>query len=130
MKKRILKTTKTGKVPDQHELRRSYTLIALLALSAWPGIARAGEVPDKVLLDFNMKTPPPKDWQVEGYAFGTHQPNPQERQKAAVASRNQRYGRTGRMTSPEFVIDSDYLQVTCAGTFHPMRRGRGAGCGW
>ena len=83
--------------------------------------ARADDVPDKVLLDFNMKTPPPKDWQVEGYAFGTHQPNPKERQKAAVASRNQRYGRTGRMTSPAFVIDSDYLKVTCAGTFHPTR---------
>jgi sucrose-6-phosphate hydrolase SacC (GH32 family) len=25
------------------------------------------------------------------------------------------------MTSPEFAIESDYLQVTCAGTFHPTR---------
>ncbi|MBL7223936.1 MAG: glycoside hydrolase family 32 protein, partial [Candidatus Brocadiae bacterium] len=72
------------------------------------------DTPDKVLLDFNMKTPPPKGWDVEGYAFGTHQPDPKERQKAAVASRNQRYGRTGRMTSPEFAIETDYLEVTCA----------------
>jgi len=84
-------------------------------------LARGDDAPDKALLDFNMKTPPPKDWQVEGYAFGTHQPNPKERQKAAVASRNQRYGRTGRMTSPEFAIASDYLRVTCSGTFHPTR---------
>jgi len=98
--------------------------LALGACAAQAGIAGAGDgrdVQDKILLDFNMKTPPPKDWEVVGYAFGTHQPIREERQKAAVASRNQRYGGTGRMTSPEFVIASDYLRVTCSGTFHPTR---------
>ena len=47
-------------------------------LEGVPGAAtiHADDAPDTVLLDFNMKTPPPKDWQVEGYAFGTHQPTP------------------------------------------------------
>ena len=98
-----------------------WCLVLCVVLAVGASAARGGDVPDKVLLDFNMKTPPPKGWQVEGYAFGTHQPNPRERQKATVASRNQRYGRRGRMTSPEFIIASDYLHVTCAGTFHPTR---------
>lgn len=106
----------------KHEMRRRlYAIIALAALSAWSGFARASEASDKVLLDFSMKTPPPNDWQVEGYAFGTHQPNRQERQKMAVASRNQRQYQTGRIKSPEFFIDDDYLQVVCSGVFHPTR---------
>ncbi|MBT5606723.1 MAG: glycoside hydrolase family 32 protein [Lentisphaerae bacterium] len=74
---------------------------------------------ERVLLDFGEAGPPPRDWDVDGFAFGTHQPEPGERQKAAIAARNQRYAQTGRMTSPRFVIESDYLRVTCAGTYHP-----------
>tara|TARA_B110000285_G_scaffold108058_1_gene122751 strand:- start:49 stop:2292 length:2244 start_codon:yes stop_codon:yes gene_type:complete len=74
---------------------------------------------DRVLLDFNMQTLPPADWAVEGYAFGTHHPTPSERQKQALGTRNQRYVKTGRMTSPEFTIESDYLKIDCAGTYHP-----------
>ena len=55
---------------------------------------------ERVLLDFNMKTPPPADWAVEGYAFGTHNPTPGERHKQALGTRNQRYVQKGRMTSP------------------------------
>jgi fructan beta-fructosidase len=76
---------------------------------------------EQVLLDFTAESRPPKEWTVEGYAFGTHTPKPQERQKSAVGSRNQRYAGTGRMTSPKFVIDSNYLRITCAGTFHPTQ---------
>ncbi len=84
--------------------------------SIWP--ADAG---NKVLLDFNMKTRPPKDWDVTGYAFGTHEPEPRYRQRAAVAPRNQRRYQRGRMISPEFVINHDYLRVVCGGVFHPAR---------
>jgi len=45
-------------------------------------------VEERVLLDFNMKTPPPAGWAVEGYAFGTHNPTPGERQKQALGTRN------------------------------------------
>jgi sucrose-6-phosphate hydrolase SacC (GH32 family) len=72
-----------------------------------------------VLLDFNMKTKPPADWAVEGYAFGTRNPVPNERQKYALATQSQRYVKQGRMTSPGFTIESDYLKVHCAGTYHP-----------
>ena len=88
----------------------------LLSLFCTWGVAQ-----ERVLLDFKAGNLPPADWQVEGYAFGTFHPVPGERQKAAVATRNQRYGGVGRMTSPEFVIDSDYLKITCAGTFHPTK---------
>ncbi|MBT3192072.1 MAG: glycoside hydrolase family 32 protein [Verrucomicrobia bacterium] len=74
---------------------------------------------DRVLLDFNMQTLPPANWAVEGYAFGTHNPTPAERQKQALGTRNQRYVQKGRMTSPEFTIESDYLKIDCAGTYHP-----------
>ncbi len=96
------------------------TLIHLILswLAIWTCAARAEE---RVLLDFNMQTPPPPDWAVQGYAFGVHDPEPEYRQRAAVASRNQRQYQTGRMSSPEFVIDDDYLQVVCSGVFHPTR---------
>ncbi len=107
---------RTGK-----HMRFRASLVALgIGLLGAPTV-HAGDAPDKVLLDFTVKTPPPKDWQVEGYAFGTHQPNPKERQKAAVAARNQRQYQTGRMVSPEFAVAADYLTVTCSGTFHPTR---------
>jgi hypothetical protein len=70
---------------------------------------------DRVLLDFNMQTLPPADWAVEGYAFGTHNPTPAERQKQALGTRNQRYVQKGSMTSPEFTIESDYLRLTVPG---------------
>ena len=76
---------------------------------------------ERVLLDFKADSIPPKEWKTIGFAFGTHQPEPKERQKEAVAPRNQRYVGIGRMTSPSFVVDSDYLHVTCAGTFDPVR---------
>jgi sucrose-6-phosphate hydrolase SacC (GH32 family) len=63
----------------------------------------------------------PEGWQFEGYAFGTRDPKPEYRQRAATPSRNQRHYQTGRMILPEFVIDNDYLQVVCSGVFHPTR---------
>ena len=74
---------------------------------------------ERVLLDFNMQTLPPADWTMEGYAFGTRNPIPNERQKQALATRNQRYVQKGSMTSPGFTIESDYLKIDCAGTYHP-----------
>ncbi len=87
-------------------------------LAVWACAARAG---DRVLLDFDARHVPPPDWKVQDYAFGTHDPQPEYRQRAAVASRNQRQYQTGRMISPEFVIDDDYLQVVCSGVFHPTQ---------
>ncbi len=87
-------------------------------LAVWACAARAEE---SVLLDFNVQTPPPPDWAVEGYAFGVHDREPEFRQRAAVASRNQRQYQTGRIISPQFIIDDDYLQIVCAGVFHPTR---------
>jgi fructan beta-fructosidase len=87
-------------------------------LAVWACAARAEE---SVLLDFDMQTPPPPDWAVEGYAFGVHDQEPEHRQRAAVASRNQRQYQTGRIISPQFIIDDDYLQVVCSGVFHPTQ---------
>jgi sucrose-6-phosphate hydrolase SacC (GH32 family) len=86
-----------------------------MSIPTWAGAE------DRVLLDFNMQTPPPAGWAVEGYAFGTRNPIPKERQKQALATQGQRYVQKGRMTSPEFAIDSDYLKVNCAGTYHPTQ---------
>ena len=96
----------------------SKTIIPLILswLACWACAARAG---DRVLLEFDAKHSPPSDWKVQGFAFGTHDPEQEYRQRAAVASRNQRQYQTGRMISPEFVIDDDYLQVACSGVFHP-----------
>lgn len=85
----------------------------LMTISSWAGAE------ERVLIDYNMQTLPPADWVVEGYAFGTHTPTPAERQKQALATRNQRYVQKGSMTSPGFTIESDYLKVHCAGTYHP-----------
>ena len=54
----------------------------LMSIPTWAGAE------ERVLLDFNMKTPPPAGWAVEGYAFGTHNPTPGERQKQALGTRN------------------------------------------
>lgn len=103
-------------------MRASKLITALLALIILLLSAnKHAAAQERVLLDFNAGDMPPADWQVEGYAFGTFHPVPGERQKAAIATRNQRYAGVGRMTSPEFVIDSDYLKINCAGTFHPIK---------
>jgi sucrose-6-phosphate hydrolase SacC (GH32 family)/outer membrane protein assembly factor BamB len=74
----------------------------------------------RVILDVDFqKTFLPPGWKVEGYAFGSRTPNPKRRQEAAEPSRNQRYYQSGKMTSPEFVIDTDYMEVDCAGVYHP-----------
>jgi fructan beta-fructosidase len=93
-------------------------LIPCLALAVFASSLHAK---DRVLLDFNIKTPPPADWTLEGYAFGTHTPVPKERQKQALGTRNQGYAQDGCMTSPEFTIESDYLEIDCAGTYHPTK---------
>ena len=87
-------------------------------LAVWACAAPAEE---SVLLDFNMQTPPPPNWAVQGSAFGVPDEEPEYRQRATVASRNQRQYQTGRMVSPEFLIDDDYLQVVCSGVFHPTQ---------
>jgi len=81
-----------------------------------PSYARESQ--DTVFLDF-PKPMHPNGWKIEGYAFGTRTPNPKERQKASVASRNQRQYQSGKMTSPEFIIEKDYMIVVCSGVFHP-----------
>ena len=86
-----------------------------------PNLHAKDRAQDRVLLDFNMKTEPPKNWSVEGYAFGTHKPVLNERQKYALATHSQRYVKQGRMTSPAFTIESDYLKINCAGTYHPTK---------
>ena len=83
-----------------------------------PSPGHAQQAQDVILLDF-PKTPHPKGWKIDGYAFGTRRANPNERQKAARASRNQRQYQSGKMTSPEFAIDKDYMTVVCSGVFHP-----------
>jgi len=78
----------------------------------------AGETQDTAILDF-PKTLHPEGWTIEGYAFGTRGPNLKERQKAAKPSRNQQQYQSGKMISPEFVIDRDYMEIVCSGVFHP-----------
>jgi len=73
----------------------------------------------KVLLDFNQAQLLPEDWNIEGYAFGTRTPDPRKRQRAAMPSANQRQYQSGKMTSSEFVIEDNFLQVDCAGIYHP-----------
>ena len=75
--------------------------------------------PSGLLIADLQKTPLPAGWRVEGYAFGSRTPNPKRRQEAAKTSRNQRQYQSGKLTSPEFVIDKDYMEVDCAGVFHP-----------
>jgi fructan beta-fructosidase len=99
--------------PNRTFLRAVAAVTLLMSILTWAG---AGE---RVLLDFNMKTPPPANWAVVGYAFGTRNPVPNERQKYALATQSQRYVQKGRMTSPAFTIESDYLRIHCAGTYHP-----------
>jgi fructan beta-fructosidase len=85
----------------------------VVGTATWAG----GE--ERVLLDFSTQTRPPSDWVVEGFAFGSDEPIPTERQKQALGTVNQRYVQKGRMTSPAFMVESDYLKIDCAGTYHP-----------
>jgi len=79
----------------------------------------AHAAPDMVILDWNDSRPPPKDLTVTGYAFGSHNPSTTERQKAAKTTPNQRQYESGTITTPEFVIEHDFIQVNSAGTPHP-----------
>lgn len=78
----------------------------------------AQQAQDRILLDY-PKTLHPGGWKIEGYAFGTRNPDPKLKQAAQRPTRNQRQYQSGRMTSPEFVIDTDFMQVVCSGVFHP-----------
>ena len=64
------------------------------------------------------KDPLPKGWTVEGYAFGTPRPGTW-RQEAARTTANQRQYQSGKLTSPEFAIERNYLVVELGGTYHP-----------
>ena len=75
---------------------------------------------DRIILDWPAD-PHPDNWTMHGYAFGTRSPHPDMRQQAAVPTDNQQQFQTGEMISPEFVLHTDYLQVTCSGVYHPTR---------
>lgn len=75
--------------------------------------------PDMVLADF-QKNPMPDGWTVEGYAFGARTRGTNS-QQAAVTTENQRQYQSGALTSPEFMIERDYIAVELGGTFHPEK---------
>ena len=91
---------------------------AYLLNGLWASPSCAGETRDTVLLDC-PEILHPEDWTIDGYAFGTRSPDLLQRQRAAKASRNQRQYQSGTMTSPEFVLDRDYMEIVCSGVFHP-----------
>lgn len=74
---------------------------------------------NKVILDYDGTSLPDESWIIEGYAFGTRTPNTNERQKAALPSRNQSQFQTGKMISSEFKIDKNYIKIICSGVYHP-----------
>jgi len=112
----------TGRTRERNEEdTRMRTVINIFMLSWLVVGACTAWAEDRVLLEFDGNNAPPADWKVQGYALGTHDPEPEYRQRAARLSRNQRHYQTGRMISPEFLIDDDYLQVVCSGVFHPTR---------
>jgi len=104
----------------QNDSRARQCLTRVIAVAfiagAWP--CHAARSQDAVLVEYSGAELP-ATWRVEGYAFGTRTPVPQERQKAAKTTRNQRQYQRGVMTSPELVIEHDYLEVYCAGVCHP-----------
>ena len=71
----------TREIPFRTFLRALTAGTLLVTMPSW------AEAEERVLLDFNMKTLAPGDWTMEGYAFGTHNPIPTERQKQALATR-------------------------------------------
>ena len=72
---------------------------------------------DIVIADFNS-APLPAGWKVEGFAFGSRTAGA-GRQQAAIATANQRQYQTGKLTSPEFSVERDYIVMRLAGTYHP-----------
>ena len=109
----LRKKTVTAEQPLCTFFKTFCTGTLLLAASSLAGAS------EHVLLDFNVKFPPPKGWAVEGYTFGTRNPVRNERRKHGAATHSQRDVKQGRMTSPGFTIKSDYLKINCAGTYHP-----------
>jgi len=111
---------------DKENIIKNYTDFAIAMVAACligcvlPSLCSAQQAQDRILLDF-PKVPHPEGWKIDGYAFGTRKANPRERQKAAKTTRNQQRYQSGKMTSPEFAIDKDYLEVDCSGVFHPTR---------
>ena len=96
------------------------TALVCVASGISPSVGVAQEVQDTVILDY-PEVPHPEGWKIEGYAFGTREPDPKRRQCDAIAHRNQRQYQSGKMTSPKFVVEKDYLSVVCSGVFHPTR---------
>lgn len=92
-------------------------LSAATILAAFLPLLQAAK--NKVIIDWNDAKPPPKDCVVTGYAFGTHYPSDTERLKAARTTPNQRQYQSGTLTTPEFLVEHDFMQVACAGTYHP-----------
>lgn len=66
------------------------------------------------------KTPLPREWKVEGYAFGARKPGPW-RQEAVRPSANQRQYQSGKLTSGQFTIQRSYIVMELAGTYHPAK---------
>lgn len=87
-------------------------LVAAISETCW-----AAE--DIVIADFK-KNPLPAGWQMEGYAFGSRKPGP-HRQQAARTTANQQQYQTGKLTSPEFTIERDYLLLEIGGVYHPEK---------
>ncbi len=78
-----------------------------------------GAADDVTIADFKT-TPLPANWLVEGYAFGARTPGSQ-RQQAVETTPNQRQYQMGKLTSPEFTIEQDYLVMELDGTYHPEK---------
>ena len=89
--------------------------MAALGAEAWAARGRA----DILMADLK-KHPLPRGWTVEGYAFGTPRPGSQ-RQEAARTTANQRQYQSGKLISPEFVIERHYLAAELGGTYHPVK---------
>ncbi len=75
--------------------------------------------PDVMIADFR-KTPLPEGWNVEGYAFGSRTRG-SGFQQAAVTTENQRQYQFGKITSPEFTLERNFIAMELGGTFHPEK---------
>ena len=57
---------------------RPYFMTLLLTAIVLPYTSLAAARPgERVLLEFDAKHAPPSAWKVQGYAFGTHNPEPE-----------------------------------------------------
>lgn len=92
-------------------------VVTVLFVAAISGTCRAAE--DIVIVDFK-NNPLPAGWQVEGYAFGSRKPGP-DRQQAARTTPNQQQYQTGRLASPGFTLERDYLVLEIGGVCHPEK---------